>query len=121
MIDTENLFKSPEDIERMTAPYMTEDSLFGYTSHFSYKNFLDTEKVAACREQITQTNGLIVLCGHGAAEVYPHPDLLMYVDMARWEIQQRFRRKEVNGLGVNDKEVAPSLQTRLFYRLDSMR
>ena len=43
LIDTENLFKSPEDIERMTAPYMTEDSLFGYTSHFSYKNFLDTE------------------------------------------------------------------------------
>ena len=59
MIDTENLFKSPEDIERMTAPYMTEDSLFGYTSHFSYKNFLDTEKVAACREQITQTKASV--------------------------------------------------------------
>lgn len=118
LIDTESLFKSPEDIERMTAPYMTEDSLFGYTSHFSYKNFLDTEKVAACRKQITHTNGLIVLCGHGAAEVYPHPDLLMYVDMARWEIQQRFRRKEVNGLGVKNKEVTPSLHYKRGYFID---
>ncbi len=118
LVDTGGLFKSPEEIERMTAPYMTDDVLFGYCAHFSYTDFLDTDKVAACRRQIENTEGLVVLCGHGAAEVFRRPDILIYADMARWEIQQRFRRKEINGLGVEDRCAAPSIHYKRGYFID---
>lgn len=35
---------------------------------------------------------------------------LVYVDMARWEIQQRFRRHEVKALGIDNRNEAVSLQ-----------
>ena len=48
-INTRDLFKSAEDIEAMTYPYLTDDRLFGRRAHFSYTDFLDEEKVNACR------------------------------------------------------------------------
>lgn len=118
LIDTGQLFKSSKDIERMTAPYMTDDSLFGYCSHFSYRDFLDMDKVIECRRLVENTDGLVVLCGHGAAEVIGDPDVLIYADMARWEIQQRFRRKEVSGLGVDNYTVALSIHYKRGYFID---
>ena len=118
LVDTECLFKSPEEIEQMTAPYMTNDSLFGYCSHFSYSDFLDVDKVRVFRKQVENTEGLVVLCGHGAAEVLQSSDVLVYADMARWEIQQRFRRKEVNGLGVKDCNATPSIHYKRGYFID---
>ena len=44
-VDTRRLFKSSEEIERMTEPYMTDNVLFGYCAHFSYADFLDKGKV----------------------------------------------------------------------------
>ena len=117
-VDTRRLFKSSEEIERMTEPYMTDNVLFGYCAHFSYADFLDKGKVEICRRQIQNTKGLIVVCGHGAAEVCPDSDLLLYVDMARWEIQHRFRRKEVNGLGVDDYTITPSIHYKRGYFID---
>ena len=43
-INTRDLFKSAEDIEAMTYPYLTDDRLFGRRAHFSYTDFLDEEK-----------------------------------------------------------------------------
>ena len=51
-INTRDLFKSAEDIEAMTYPYLTDDRLFGRRAHFSYTDFLDEEKVNACRESL---------------------------------------------------------------------
>ena len=54
----------------------------------------------ACRESLRDEKGWTIVYGHAAAEIVPCPDKLIYADMARWEIQMRSRRKEVNGLGV---------------------
>lgn len=118
LVDTTFLFKSSEEIERMTFPYMTDDSLFGYCSRFSYQDFLDEEKVEDCRSLVEQMDGLVVVYGHGASEVVSSPDVLIYADMARWKIQQRFRRKEVNGLGVKDYDAAPSIHYKRGYFID---
>ena len=48
-IDTADLFKPVAEIERMTYPYVTDDRLFGYRSHFSYADFLDPEKTEEAR------------------------------------------------------------------------
>lgn len=40
---------------------------------------------------------------------------LVYADMARWEIQQRFRRHEVKALGIDNREEPVSLQYKRGY------
>ena len=103
LFNTRDLFKSAEDIEAMTILTLTDDRLFGRRAHFSYTYFLDEEQVNACRESLRDGKGWTIVYGHAAAEIVPAPDKLIYADMARWEIQMRSRRKEVNGLGVENR------------------
>ena len=41
--------------------------------------------------------------------------MVVYADMARWEIQQRFRRHEVKALGIDNRNDAVSLQYKRGY------
>lgn len=79
---------------------------------------MDEEKMQAYREKIKEAKGLVIAWGQGAACLVPEPDLLVYADMARWEIQQRFRRQEIDGLGVRNREEAPSLHYKRGYFID---
>lgn len=117
-VDTCDLFKPVEEIESMTYPYLTDDRLFGRRAAFTFVDYLDMKRVEASREEQGKATGLVIVYGHGAAVVEPEADLLLYVDMARWEIQMRFRRKEINGLGVANREEAPSYHYKRGYFID---
>lgn len=117
-ISTRSVFKSVEEVEVMTHPWLTDDRLFGRRAHFSYPDFMDAEKLVSVRKTIAETKGLIVVYGHGAAVLADEYDTLVYVDMARWEIQMRSRRKEVCGLGVENYNDAPSYHYKRGYFLD---
>lgn len=116
--DARSFFKAPAEIEVLTRRYLTDDRLFGYRAPLSYRDFLDAGKIKTFRDQINNLSGLIVLCGPGAAEVLPDADTLIYADLSRWEIQLRSRRKEINGLGVENKEEAASLHYKRGYFID---
>lgn len=119
LIHTLDLFKPTEEIGAMTHRFLTDDRLFGYRPGFlSYADFLDAAKVNAFREELEGMTGLVLVYGHGAAEIVPDPDTLVYVDMARWEIQMRSRRKEVDGLGMENREEAPSAHYKRGYFID---
>jgi mannose-6-phosphate isomerase class I len=58
----------------------------------------------------------VVAIGTGATLVLPDWDLLIYVDVARWEIQQRQRRGEAPSLGLaNAAERPAQLYKRAFF------
>lgn len=117
-IDTQNLFKSVSEIEKMTYPYTTDDRLFGFRANFSFADFLDADKLAEAKKQVAESKALTVIYGHGAALVAPDADLIVYVDMARWEIQMRSRRHEVNGLGVENSAEGASYHYKRGYFVD---
>lgn len=117
-VDTRDLFKPAESIQAMTRPYLTDDRLFGRRAALSYTDFLDDAKVCACRQTLRTASGLVIVYGHAAAVVAPQADTMVYADMARWEIQMRSRRKEINGLGVSNKEEAPSYHYKRGYFID---
>ena len=118
LIESDTLFKPAEEIERMTYPYVTDDRLFGYRARFTYADFFDQERLAACRKALKEEQGWTILFGHGAAEVVAEPGLLVYVDMARWEIQLRSRRGEIEGLGVHNRQEPPSAHYKRGYFVD---
>ena len=109
LIDTLEIFKSENEINALTEQFLTEDILFGFYSNLSISDYFDEEKLRFARESIEQASGTVIVFGYGAQYVTTG-NINIYADMPRWEIQQRMRRKEVNGLGVNNKEETFSLQ-----------
>lgn len=85
---------SGEKITHMIARNLTDDRVFGVMSHHNLDEFFDTEKIAAQREKIAAVqNGVVLVYGFGASLV-AQGDVLVYADLARWELQMRYRRKE---------------------------
>jgi len=81
---------------------ITDDRVFGVLSVHKLGEFFDQEKIEAMRKAIDAAEeGLVVVYGIGAALV-TKGDVLVYADMARWEIQQRFRSKELDNWGAKN-------------------
>ena len=70
--------------------HITDDRVFGILSHHRLSVFFEPEKADALRKAVAQAQGLVLVFGVGAAFLC-QPDILVYADMARWEIQLRFR------------------------------
>jgi mannose-6-phosphate isomerase class I len=105
VIQASEAFKTEDDIREMTFKDVTEDRIFGYMTRLKVDDFFDPDKLAALRTRIGSVEtGTVLLFGTGASLLYPSPDLLIYADMARWEIQLRMRRNEVSNLGIHNKE-----------------
>ncbi len=114
-IDTRDLMKPESEIKAMTARFMTDDVLFGYVTNITLNDYFDQDKLKKAREEVIATKGKVVVVGSGAAMVVPAEAVLVYADMARWEIQQRFRRHEVKALGIDNRKDAVSLQYKRDY------
>lgn len=113
-IDTSDLFKPESAIREMTVPFVTDDVLFGYLTPLTIEDYFDTNKLEKARKMIFDATGPVVIFGYGAAQVVKG-DITLFADMPRWEIQQRMRRKEVNGLGVENKTDYISRQYKRGY------
>lgn len=100
---------SPEKIEELVFPDVTEDRIFGFMTSLQLEDFFHAERLRALRKQIREVKkGLIIVVGIGASLVQPQWDLLVYADMPRWELQLRMRRHEINSIGLNNKDIDPA-------------
>ena len=80
------------------------------------EEFFDAEKVGLLQSAAAQAKGRVVAIGTGATVVMPDWDLLLYVDVARWEIQQRQRRGEAPSIGLDNAKAIPAqLYKRAFF------
>jgi mannose-6-phosphate isomerase class I len=112
-------FRSPEEISKMVYPDVTDDRVFGFMTRLTLERFFDDKKLDTLRKQIDAIKeGVIIIYGEGAAYVAQQIDLLIYFDMARWEIQLRMRRNEISNLGVENAGTEFSLQYKQAYFVD---
>jgi mannose-6-phosphate isomerase class I len=119
ILATENLLLSPADLNRLVAPLLTEDPVFGIMNGIEIEDYFDSEKLRRARHVVADAgSGLTLVVGTGAALVAPNPDLLIYADLARWEIQQRQRRGEIGNLGADNFDERPSLKYKRGFFLD---
>ncbi len=106
LLIAEHLFEDVRKIREMVHPDVKDDRLFGRLSRLDIDAFFDPKKVADARSTIAaRKHGVIMIIGTGAATIPESYDLLIYADMARWEIQLRMRRHEVCNLGVANRDV----------------
>lgn len=114
-ITTESLFHDEAYLRALTEPYVTDDELFGYLSPLGIADYFDPARLAEARERIRRRTGRVIVYGCGAGYVAPNADLTLYADMARWEIQQRFRAHAIHGLGVDNSQERPARQYKRGY------
>lgn len=95
--------KLPEKILfKKLARNITDDRVFGVLSVHKINEFYDELKIEALKKQIDEIKqGLIIVYGIGASLI-AKGDILIYGDLARWEIQQRFRSHELDNWGVGN-------------------
>lgn len=105
-----------EEIKKLVFPDVTNDRIFGFLTRLTMDAFFDPEKVKTIQNEIEAIEeGTIVIYGTGASLLHPKvpfrqlPEdlgeaLLVYADMARWEIQLRMRQYLVDNIGVKNRK-----------------
>lgn len=98
---------------------VTDDEIFGYMTRYTMEVYFDNAKVEHMRKLITSSSAeYIIIYGVGASYIWQEPAILAYLDMARWEIQLRFRRNEVTNIGFKNQAERASLQYKQAFFVD---
>ncbi|MBI9018359.1 MAG: class I mannose-6-phosphate isomerase [Phycisphaerae bacterium] len=93
-----------ENIFAMIRQNLTDDRVFGVMSCHKIEQFFNNNKIKAIQNRINQCQGKIVLLYGFGASLIARPDILVYADMPRWEIQQRFRSNKLGNWGCNNSQ-----------------
>jgi mannose-6-phosphate isomerase class I len=105
-VSSAEIMYESEKIRAMVYPDVTDDRIFGFISRLTMEDYFDPVKIDEIRQKIETTGGLIIVSGSGASVVAGTWDILIYADMARWEIQSRMRRNIVDNLGVKNRNTS---------------
>jgi mannose-6-phosphate isomerase class I len=116
---TPDLLKPAFMIDQMLQGVLGDDPVFGRMNEITLQDFFDDAKLGPAREKVRNwQKGLLLVVGVGAALVAADPDVLVYADMARWEIQGRQRRDEIANLGADNFKETPSLKYKRAFFVD---
>ena len=116
IIDSSDYMKSEDEIRRMTQSDVTDDRVFGMITKLRMNDFFVSSKIEKIK-RAPLSNKLTFYIGIGASLLVDNPDLMIYVDMARWEIQKRMRKNLVDNIGLNDRNETIEKQYKRAYCL----
>lgn len=104
VITHKDYFLPSQIIEEKTFPDVTDDRIFGFMTRLCMQDFIDPNKLQLQKSRIqTRDKGLTLIFGYGASLIESQPDVLIYADMPRWEIQLRMRAQKVDNLGLHNR------------------
>jgi mannose-6-phosphate isomerase class I len=118
LVESAQALKSEAEIRLLTHPDVTDDRIFGVMTQLEMSDLFDPSRVASIRKSLSANNNLTFVIGTGAAVLADSADLLLYCDMARWEIQLRMRRHEVANIGLSNYDDSFETQYKRGYFLD---
>jgi len=108
-VNTADYFLPEDELLKVIGPSLGgNDPLFGRLFEGGLPEFFNMENVA------TRDQGLTIVYGPGAA-LFGQPDLLLYVDLPKDEIQARARAKAITNLGAAAPADFGSMYKRFFF------
>ena len=90
-----DIFKDGKTMTEQMKYNLTDDRVFGKMYYGNLVDFIDEEKLEGAKNKVEEHHGSTIIYGVGAGLV-SHGDLYIYFDMARWEIQLRYRKSMPN-------------------------
>ena len=118
LISAERALKPPDELAQFLAPWLGDDPVFGRMAAWELNSLFDSEKTEQIRSEIASAHGVVVVYGTGAALVAERWDLLLYCDVARWEIQQRQRAHTAGNIGAGNASASPAALYKRAYFID---
>lgn len=100
IICSEDIFFDKDILNEKMKPFLTEDRVRGVMYYGKMEDFIDEEKRKEAKSKI---KGRTLIYGVGASLICKG-DTLIYCDLARWEIQLRYRAGMPNFKQDNNKE-----------------
>lgn len=92
---SDNAMMDESQYNAMIRPYVTDDRVFGVMNTLKLSDVLEQAKAEKMREEIASQKGTVCVIGVGASLI-TEGDVLVYLDLARWEIQCRFAKGASN-------------------------
>jgi mannose-6-phosphate isomerase class I len=119
VIRAHSLRKPAAEIGQMLERHLGNDPVFGRMNDAAIRDFFDPLALARAEESVRKpSEGITLVLGTGAALIAPESALLIYADMARWEIQRRQRRGEIGNLGADNPSAPPSEKYKRAFFVD---
>lgn len=92
IFDMEDYAKTEDEINETFADYITDDRVFGVMCHKKIESFFEAEKLGQAQKSLAEIpQGCVVVMGMGAG-ILTDPDIYIYCNLTRWEIQLRYRK-----------------------------
>jgi mannose-6-phosphate isomerase class I len=113
----EECLKTPDALRAMLEAVLGDDRVFGRMSNLALDSYFDSAKLDAMRvaaERARESHPILIV-GTGAALISPPGATVVYADLARWEIQLRWRRLELGNLGLDNLREDFSLKYKCGY------
>lgn len=115
IIDADECAYPGEKLTELFADYLLDDRVFGVMCHKKLEDCFDKEKLKEASLLVEQAEaGLIIVIGTGASFV-TYGDCYLYFDLARWEIQLRYRAGMANWNCTNHDDPFLSKVKRGFF------
>jgi mannose-6-phosphate isomerase class I len=118
VIDAAAAMLPGNEIKNKFAAVLGDDPVFACMKSHTLDELFDPAILGELRLQAESTAGRAVAIGCGATLLLPDYDLLIYVDVARWEIQQRQRHGLIPNLGLSNAGAAAGELYKRAYFLD---
>lgn len=88
---TDTVMLDPEAYHEKIQPFLTDDRVFGIMNTMTLADVTNKKKADVLRCKVEDTEGIRCVIGVGASRLV-QGDCLIYLDLARWEIQCRFAK-----------------------------
>lgn len=103
LVNTNHAFLEEKALKEKTFSDTTNDRIFGRITEMDLMDLMDEDKVSKAKRSIDSVSqGLVLVAGPGAVNFVDHVDVLIYVDVSRWEIQKRMRSNQIGNLGLSN-------------------
>ncbi|HEV2133406.1 MAG TPA: class I mannose-6-phosphate isomerase [Terracidiphilus sp.] len=102
----EDCLRSSRQLHEMLDPLLGTDRVFGRMNGIGLEDYFDPARRGEMRAKIAEAaaRGPVLVVGAGATYVAPPHAPVVYADLARWEIQLRWRRNEIGNLGLDNAD-----------------
>lgn len=94
-INMHDIFKDGKTMTEQMKYNLTDDRVFGKMYYGNLVDFIDEDKLEEAQNKIKEQKESVIVYGVGAGLV-SHGDVYVYFDMARWQIQLRYRKGMAN-------------------------
>ena len=113
---TKDIFKDEQKITQLVKKDVNGN--ISKVSTNSIEDYFDPEKLEGLRNNIDFIEeGIILIQGVGSHKICK-PDIIIYSDISRYEILQRFRRHDISNLGVSNNDASFDELHRWSYLVD---